>query len=84
MKLSKRRRVVSVVLWIFVVCVVGLTFGSCASRFALGDWPNTSVMPVTVLEHPTVESKASELKPGVDEGYQYVAFGDQRALADGE
>ncbi len=49
-------------------------------------WPSSSVRPVVRLAHPTVESKlAASADPRSGErAYRFVAYGDQRALADGE
>jgi len=41
-------------------------------------WPSTSREPVGELGHPPLEPR------GPQEGYRFVAYGDQRALADGE
>jgi len=67
-----------------VFCGAAFTLSSCSAPWALGDWPDTSHLAVTVLDHPTIESVMERSDPGVDAGYQFVAFGDQRALADGE
>ncbi len=49
-------------------------------------WPDSSDRPVEVLDHPTVESVfAARHAAGLGgEPYRFAAFGDQRALADGE
>jgi hypothetical protein len=44
-------------------------------------WPDTSLRPVAALDHPLVESV---VPPGAAVSYRFAAFGDQRALADGE
>jgi hypothetical protein len=41
-------------------------------------WPSSSEQPVVPLGHPPVESDP------IGAGYRFVAYGDQRALADGE
>jgi hypothetical protein len=47
-------------------------------------WPRTSSGPVSPLGHPTIESRLQETQLNPFEGYRFVVFGDQRALADGE
>lgn len=49
-------------------------------------WPATNDRPVTALGHPTVESvfRARQEAGAPDAPYRFAAFGDQRALADGE
>ena len=54
--------------------------GSCASA----GWTTSSSGPVTSLSHPTIDALVETLSPPADFGYQFVVFGDQRALADGE
>lgn len=49
-----------------------------------GDWPESSERPVAPLGHPTLESRIEELEYQLENGYRFVVFGDQRALADGE
>ncbi len=49
-----------------------------------GPWPSTSSRPVVPLSHPTVEAALLELRPDARSGYHFAAFGDQRAIADGE
>ncbi|HKW51251.1 MAG TPA: hypothetical protein VJQ53_05890, partial [Candidatus Eisenbacteria bacterium] len=43
-------------------------------------WPRTSHQPVPPLDHPTLESRIQLMKPDPRAGFQFVAFGDQRAL----
>ncbi len=47
-------------------------------------WPGTSRIPVTPLDHPTLEERVSECGWDPASGYRFALFGDQRALADGE
>ncbi len=49
-------------------------------------WPDSSDLPVETLAHPTVESVfEARARDGLDATpYRFAAFGDQRALADGE
>jgi hypothetical protein len=49
-----------------------------------GPWPRSSDIAVQALDHPSLEDRAAALDPGVASGFRFVAFGDQRALADGE
>jgi hypothetical protein len=58
----------------------GLLAAGCAST----GWPSRSTAPARPLGLPTLEAKVKQLSPPVDRGYQFVVFGDQRALADGE
>jgi len=45
-------------------------------------WPSSSDLPVVTLDHPTVEE--AEARGALAGEYRFAAFGDQRALADGE
>jgi hypothetical protein len=49
-------------------------------------WPRSSNLAVRTLAHPTVEAALGlgTTPSGTTDGYRFVAFGDQRALADGE
>ncbi len=47
-------------------------------------WPDSSDHPVVPLPHPTVTERIAELGPTIANGFRLVAFGDQRALAQGE
>jgi 3',5'-cyclic AMP phosphodiesterase CpdA len=47
-------------------------------------WPGTSRIPVAPLAQPSLDSKLASLRPDATAGYSFTAFGDQRALADGE
>jgi hypothetical protein len=59
---------------------------ACALPAACGPrvWVRTSSQPLAPLDHPPVEAAARALAPGVEAGYRFAVFGDQRALADGE
>jgi hypothetical protein len=53
----------------------------------IGDpWPSSSSGPVVTLDHPTVESAFADRAGSAPAAgpWRFVAFGDQRALADGE
>ncbi len=47
-------------------------------------WPSSSDHPVERLDHPTLEDVLDADPSGAANGYRFVVFGDQRALADGE
>ena len=49
-----------------------------------GPWPDSRDLPVATLDHPTVEEvfRVREERGQSAEPYRFVAFGDQRALAD--
>jgi 3',5'-cyclic AMP phosphodiesterase CpdA len=64
--------------------LLGLTALVGCARPVGGFWPTTSAQPVQALHHPTLEQRVAELTPGPDQGFRFIAFGDQRALADGE
>ncbi len=49
-----------------------------------GPWPGTSRQAVRQLHHPLLEARAAALDPAPEAGFRFAAFGDQRALADGE
>ena len=55
-----------------------------AGCFGAPMWPTTSNDPVAVQNHPTLAESLT--RQGVDGSapYRIAAFGDQRALADGE
>ena len=55
-----------------------------AAGCATAGWPNTSRLPVTQLDHALLQERAARLADGGAAGYTFYAFGDQRALADGE
>ena len=61
-----------------------LLLPACAGVLTSGSWPSTSEHPVPGLEHRSLEGRAEELGPSVTGDHRMVAFGDQRALADGE
>ncbi len=43
-------------------------------------WPRTSRQPVLPLDHPTLESRMQQTKFDPTAGFEFLAFGDQRAL----
>lgn len=47
-------------------------------------WPKSSETPVRELDFPTIEARVETAPWSIDDGFSFVAFGDQRALADGE
>lgn len=47
-------------------------------------WPTTSTRPVAALDRPSIEVRAAAAGVNPDSGYRFAAFGDQRALANGE
>lgn len=49
-----------------------------------GPWPTTSDTEVAPLAFPTIESRIETRPAAADSGFRFVAYGDQRALADGE
>jgi len=51
---------------------------------AAAPWTETSRTRVRALEHPTLEQRLERLTPSADSGFAFVAFGDQRAIADRE
>lgn len=57
-----------------------LTSVSCGSA----GWPASSVRGPEPFDLPTLEDRMAGLTPPVDDGFSFVVFGDQRALADGE
>jgi len=62
------------------LCLLVGLLAACAS----GPWPSTSLDPVVPLAHPTLEERIQTLEYQLEAGFRFVAFGDQRALADGE
>ena len=51
---------------------------------AVASWPRTSQHPVAPLGHPTLESRIQQTRFNPKDGFQFVAFGDQRALISDE
>lgn len=49
-----------------------------------GPWPRSAEQPPPVLGFPTLESTLAARRGAIREGLRFAAFGDQRALADGE
>lgn len=47
-------------------------------------WPDSSERPVAPLAHRALDEAAAELPGGPAAGFRFAAYGDQRALADGE
>jgi Calcineurin-like phosphoesterase len=47
-------------------------------------WPRSSHQPVAPLKLPTLESRLERLTPDASAGFEFVAFGDQRAQIGGE
>jgi 3',5'-cyclic AMP phosphodiesterase CpdA len=59
-----------------ILLLIALAAGAAGGPW----WPRTSRQPVVPLDHPTIESRASLIRPDPRSGFQFVAFGDQRAL----
>lgn len=55
-----------------------------AASLVAGPWPNSSDRPVEPLGHPSLAARVDQLGDALDDGFRLIAFGDQRALADGE
>lgn len=49
-----------------------------------GFWTQTSTQPVEALGHPSAEARLQSLADSLQGDFQFFAYGDQRALADGE
>ena len=47
-------------------------------------WPRSSRHPVEPLAHAPLESRLEALRPSATTGYEFAAFGDQRALLDSD
>ncbi len=47
-------------------------------------WPHSSDLPVTPLDHPDLEERATIIGNDNNSGFHFAVFGDQRILADGE
>lgn len=63
--------------------IVALSFASLGFTWPWevgGPWPSSSETPIRPLDHPTLEQKAV----AEDRRVRFAAYGDQRALADGE
>lgn len=72
------------------VCLLGIAAnlvvagGAIAPTRAAAPWTDTSRARVRPLEHPTLETRLERSMPSADSGFAFVAFGDQRAIADRE
>ena len=64
-----------------VFAVAGALFATAATA---GPWPEGSSLPLLPLENASLQERVAQLGPRLQESFQFVAFGDQRALADGE
>ena len=64
-----------------LVLVLVLLAGGCGSY---GNWPDSNTGPVEPLAHPDLETAAARLPGSPADGFTFAAYGDQRALADGE
>ena len=67
--------------------LIALALSLCAFTWPWdvnGPWPSSSERPVAPLSHPSVETALAGLPGGPSGGFRFVAFGDQRAVADGE
>lgn len=51
-----------------------------AAALTGASWPRTSEHPVVPLKHPTLDSRILQTKADPKAGFQFLAFGDQRAL----
>jgi hypothetical protein len=66
------------------LALASAVFLDCAPG-VYGPWPSTSLEPILALDHPTIETLLDSGAVGAaGSTYRFVAFGDQRALADGE
>jgi len=61
-----------------------LSIPAFGASLLAGPWPTSSDRPVEPSPHPSLAHRVAELGPALDEGLRLIAFGDQRALADGE
>lgn len=64
--------------------ILALLLPACAGLPGSGPWPTSSDRPVSGLDHPSLDERVEAVGPGVERAHRMVAFGDQRALADGE
>jgi hypothetical protein len=49
-----------------------------------GPWMSSSRNPISPLAHPSLEERSEILPGSPTDGFSFVAYGDQRSLADGE
>jgi hypothetical protein len=81
----KRRRLTALWSTVFFLLSAAGTAEAFSWPWEIPDpWPKTSHTAVTPLGRPAVEVRAGRIGVQPDEGYRFTAFGDQRALADGE
>ncbi len=59
-----------------------IPLASCTPVY--GPWTRTSERPVEPLDHPALAAAVAGLQPGLEQGFSFAVYGDQRALADGE
>jgi hypothetical protein len=55
-----------------------------APRVYAGTWPESSSASVLPLEHASLQQRVQALGSRLEDTFQFIVFGDQRALADGE
>lgn len=60
------------------------TIPAHAGSLASGPWPTSSDRAVEAIPHPSLAEHVRALGSDLDAGFRLIAFGDQRALADGE
>lgn len=63
---------------------LGVLLAGPASPALAGPWPRSAEQPVPVLGFPSLESTLAARRASALDGLRFAAFGDQRALADGE
>jgi hypothetical protein len=73
----------AILFWVFVLAALS-SLSFTWPWDSLRVWPQTSEIPVTPLENPTIEDRLQEIAWEISAGYRFVVFGDQRALANGE
>lgn len=65
-----------------LVAALGLLLASLSAT--AGPWPRSAERPPPLLGFPTLESTLASRAAALRNGVRFAAFGDQRALADGE